>query len=214
MTRRPCSWTTTRTRGITRWRRRTRCAACRRHRVDADHLGGDRHRRAGRLHDGDGPGEVRRARRPARGDRSSGLPDRRVARVGSAGRARWNRRRCPTRRVTSSQRAEGRGAARRRWRVGDGHAPGTGVQSVPAAGTVRPPLGSQRDDAEASVTSCASSPLRPGRIANSTVGADRHRCSGWQARMVDEQVDARAAVDESVAAAAVEELDDTAGSSR
>ncbi len=32
--------------------------------------------------------------------------------------------------------------------------------------------------------------------------------------MVDEQVDARAAVDESVAAAAVEELDDTAGSSR
>ena len=65
-TRRRCSSTTTRTPAITRSAAPTRCAACRRRRFDADPLGRDRRRRAGRLHDRHRPATLRRARRPAR----------------------------------------------------------------------------------------------------------------------------------------------------
>ena len=76
-------------------------------RVDADHVGRDRRRRAGRLHDGDGPGALRRARRPARRHRR-----RRVRRSTSCSSGRRatsapaSPTLAPTRRVTSSQRAE------------------------------------------------------------------------------------------------------------
>ena len=163
-----------------------------RHRVDADHVGRDRRRRAERLHDGDGPGAVRRARRPARRHRSSGLP-----------------------RSTSCS------SGRRATSAPESPTPPHPTSDACANPSRSPPHAAGRSDARESVRCCRGErdvvrlvALAPRSDRELDGGADLQRRSRRHARMVDEQVNARAPVDEAIAATAIEELDDASGPSR